>query len=97
MKPIDCDKTGPLFIQKPSAQPRSVSAQMNTGELLSYKTSTHQISDLVRLVQSCTDTIGDSERINQIKREINANVYTVDFDALTENILTELLHAPMQA
>ncbi len=90
MKPIDCDKTGTVFIQKKPVQPKAVLANQQRADAAAHKTPAGKISDLVSLIQQSSIAMTDDERINQIRHAIQSNTYTIDFDTLADNLTNEL-------
>ncbi len=93
MKPIDLDASGKRFIQNVSTQPRSVLAKNNdAAAVVSQKTAKGQIADLLRLVQNTPETPVENTRINQLIKDIKSDTYSIDFDALTDEIIRDLMH-----
>ncbi len=90
MKSIDLDTSGSRLIQSVSAQSRAVSTKnIDDVALVIQKSTTDQIADLLSLVRNAPTQLSENERINQIVQNIGDDSYSIDFEALADNIFNE--------
>jgi len=90
VKSIDLDTSGSRLIQSVSAQSRAVSTKnIDDVALVIQKSTTDQIADLLSLVRNAPTQLSENERINQIVQNIGDDSYSIDFEALADNIFNE--------